>query len=1249
MSHSDCSNSLKANCLRLLGAVCLAVFWPSIPAFSQCSLTCNDGLQISLDASGQFAVTTQLIAPDAATTCPGTLQLRLFSQQGFLLPSNVLNCSHIGQTITAEVKHLPSGNSCSGTLEVHDFLPPAVTCADKFVFCHENTAPDAVGIPTMADNCTPANELTYNYVDEEIALGCGVFQNGHQVLKRIDRTWFVSDEYGNSTTCVQKIWLKHITLASIVFPPNMDGITTPALNCDQDPYDISLTGQPTVEGSPIDNSPDCEFGVAYSDQVINICPPAGYSVLRTWTAIDFCSGTVSNRLQIIKVADKTPPVLTPPGDLTVGTDGFLCTGTVELAPADVSDDCSAVTVTPTWAYGSGFGPFIGVSKGTYSVTYTATDACGNSSQTTVNVTVEDTGPPQAICTSDLQVSLSAGGVGIVNAGTIDQGSFDNCGPVTLSISHDDTLFAPSLIVTCADIGAPLPVTLKVSDAVGLENFCVTQIAVRDFLKPDIQCPPSATLTCLQNHTDLQTTGEATATDNCALQSIDFTDIEFLNPCNIGSVTRIWKATDADGNTKTCLQNIALNAVSTVEVFFPPNVTVDVCTTPASTLPSETGEPVTSGAHCSPLSVTYTDQIFDTGLPPACYRIFRAWKVIDFCIYDVNNDSTGIWEHTQIIDVVDDVPPLLALPPDVTVAADLPGCLAQVTLDDALAVDCSTQIDISNDGIYAGAPGANASGFYPLGKHPVVFTATDGCGNVVQQTLHVTVQDLAPPTAVCKNGVIVNLDTAGVATLDAALLDGGSLDNCSPLANLSFSVFPQNFNCQTLGDQQVVLKVVDEAGNLDSCSATVSVADPTGACLPPPPVEFFIEGMIRTETGVPVAEIPLTLLGDGFSEMTDCNTDGHFIFEDVPGNNLYTLRPHNNAKWMNGITTFDLVVMTKHILGIATFDSPYKHIAADANRSGTVTTFDIVQFRKLILGLADTVPGNTSWRFVDAAWQFPDPTAPLDTFFPEQIVFDDLAADHVGQDFVGVKIGDLNNSVNAADPRSPRDTLLLYVPNRELPAEASVTLPFFLKDWTQLEGLQFELALDTNIISVQKIEFAQPDFLGESNVYFKPDGRLAVSWNKSATENVQRGDSLLFTLHCGGKQKTNTARAITLAGERIIPEAYQTTGGESPAAIKLQIGENAGLANASFISWPARPNPFAHETVIPLQLFESAELTLQVSDVSGKIVLTKKATFAAGWNEWHIGQAELPGTGIYGYGVYGSAFDGIGGTIILLGE
>jgi hypothetical protein len=959
--------------------------------------------------------------------------------------------------------------------------------------------------------------------------------------------------------------------------------------------------------------------------------------------VDFCTGQVTNRLQIIKVVDKTPPVIAPLEDITVGTDGFLCTGTVTLPPIETTDDCSSVTVTPKWTYGTGFGPFISIPEGTHVVTYTATDACGNSSTSTMTVTVADSSPPLAICASGIQISLSAGGFGFVNAGTVGAGSFDNCSAVTLTISRDDSLYAPSLLVTCADIGSPVPVILKVTDASGLENFCVTEVNVRDFLKPNVQCPPDVTLTCLQNHTDLQLTGQATASDNCALQSLDFTDINFIQPCNIGSVTRLWKATDAEGNTKTCIQQMTLNVVSDIVVNFPPNTTVNKCDDPSATLPPKTGAPTTSGQHCSPLSITFSDQIFDNAPPPACRRIFRTWKVIDFCIYDINNDSTGIWEQTQVIDIVDDVPPLLSLPPNLTLNADLPDCSVQVMLPDATATDCDAQISISNNSIYAAASGANASGIYPLGTHQVVFSATDNCGNFAQKTLTITVKDSLPPNAACKNSLVVHLDSTGAATLAPTLLNDNSSDPCWPASSLTLAVSPANFSCQTLGSQQVTLTVTDPAGNFSTCTTNVTVADPTGACLPPPPLGFNIEGTIRTETGKLVAEIPLSLKGDGFSANSECDADGHYLFENVPGSNIYTLKPANNAKWLNGLTTFDLVLISKHILGLDTLDSPFKLIAADANRSGTVTTFDIVQLRKIILGLLDTVPGNTSWRFVDADYAFPDPTNPFGAVFPEQKVFNTLTVNQTQQDFTGVKIGDINNSVNAADPRSPRDTLFLCAPNIELKVGEATKLPFYLKNWASLEGFQFELALDEEKAIFQKVEFARPEMFGEDNFSFK-NGKLAASWDNAAKGKSAAGDSLLFRLYFSVNEKTSVSEILKMDANRLSPEAYRSQD-EPIAAVKLHF-ENAlqVVGSKDFVLFSPRPNPFSDATIVPFHLPESAELTLIVADVSGKIVLQKKAEFPAGWGEWRIGREELPGAGVYFYRMAGQS-----GKIVLSGR
>ena len=1081
-----------------------------IPLLAQCSLSCNSGLQVSLDPSGQALITPLLLAPTSENSCPGPLTVTLYNQFGQQLP-NPLSCDQIGQTVTARVRHTGSGNYCDGSLELFDALSPTLSnCGDQYVFCHEDTSPGAVVMPSATDNCTPPNALNFSHFDLETPLNCGTYQNGVQVLKQIDRNWTVSDDHGNSSTCLQRIWLKHMTLTDISFPLNRDNISSPALSCGQDPEDFDLTGQPTVNGIPVGASPECELAVTHSDQTIVHCAPAGYTVLRTWTAVDFCSGTISSRIQLIKVVDQEAPQLTAPDNLSIGTDGFYCTGSVTLPQAVYSDDCSAVTVVPSWDYGTGYGPFSGITEGVHLVTYTATDACGNIATATMTITVADSSPPQAICAADLQVSLSSNGVGLVHASTANAGSFDNCSPVFFSISRDEVEYGPWVAITCADQGTPIPLTLRVTDAAGLENFCQMEVTVRDFLKPTVLCPPNLTIHCLQDYTNLSLTGQASASDNCALQSLVYQDVLNIQPCNIGSVTRWWMATDSASNTKSCSQQITVTVVNSTQVAFPANTTVAGCGAPEHLLPAETGSPILSGESCSPLSVNYSDQIFSIA-PPSCFRIFRTWKVVDHCIYNPNGGSAGVWESTQIIDIVDDTPPELSLPNDITVLTDPTGCSGSVNLPDVSATDCSSQIVFSHDSPFSSAGYTrNASGQYPVGVHLVTFQATDACGNSTQQTLRITVQD---PLNHCGSNLIHQVD-----------------------------------------------------------------------------------GSIRTETGLPVSPIPVTLFADGFFEEISSDTSGYFEFNDVPGDLDYTLKPYNNAHWVNGVTTYDLVLISKHILGSSPLNSPYKILAADANHSGSITTFDILLLRKLILGILDSLPTNTSWRFVDSSFVFPDPQFPFAGPIPEEIVYSPLNSDRTRQNFIGIKVGDVNGSSIASDARSLQDTLLIRLPNRSFSSGESFSVNLSMDAWSQLEGFQFELQIDLLNLELERVEFAQPELMGPSHIALKTNGSLAVSWNKAGVVPLvgQTSDARMLTLHFRGKADTDLRSTVGLLGSRVFSEAYRTEKSE-PAA--LAIGFEARSYPEQEPGLDIYPNPGIGPFFVK-NPFEGTFSTLRILDNQG---------------------------------------------------
>lgn len=104
--------------------------------------------------------------------------------------------------------------------------------------------------------------------------------------------------------------------------------------------------------------------------------------------------------------------------------------------------------------------------------------------------------------------------------------------------------------------------------------------------------------------------------------------------------------------------------------------------------------------------------------------------------------------------------------------------------------------------------------------------------------------------------------------------------------------------------------------------------------------------------------------------------GEYIFVDLPEGEDYKLRPIKNDDISNGVSTADIVLMQKHILGLQRFNSVYQYIAADVNNSHSITAADISELRKLILGITNTFSNGTeSWSFIKKSTVFDNPENP----------------------------------------------------------------------------------------------------------------------------------------------------------------------------------------------------------------------------------------------------------------------------------
>ncbi len=138
---------------------------------------------------------------------------------------------------------------------------------------------------------------------------------------------------------------------------------------------------------------------------------------------------------------------------------------------------------------------------------------------------------------------------------------------------------------------------------------------------------------------------------------------------------------------------------------------------------------------------------------------------------------------------------------------------------------------------------------------------------------------------------------------------------------------------------------------------------------------------------------------------ETSEDNPFTFPSISENTNFTLSAILTDTTLNGITTYDIVLMNAHILAINEFDHPIQLIAADVNNDNKVTTFDIVILRQFILGITDALPQN--WRVLPI---HPDAiNDPLPTSTVHQI--NAIQSNLSNLNFTFIKMGDVSTFGN----------------------------------------------------------------------------------------------------------------------------------------------------------------------------------------------------------------------------------------------
>ena len=594
------------------------------------------------------------------------------------------------QTITVVDATLP-------TLSV----PPSVT-----VRCGSSTDPSATGQAGATDTCSSP---VVTHTDVTSLTGCGG-------TGTIVRTWKATDTCGNVSTGVQTITVVDTTPPALSVPAG-------AMVQSGQSTDPAATGQATA-------TDDCSSPiVTYSDRT-NLSGPGGIgTITRIWKAADAC-GNEATGLQTITVVAAPPPpilILRVPADVTVAP-GDPTAPSATGSPT-VSDTCA----TPPVVSYTDQEDLTGCDEtGTITRTWKAADACGNVSTGIQTITVADTSLPV------LTVPANA---------TVDCGRPTDpsaTGTATAADPHGDKDFAPTITYTdevhltgCGGTGTILR-TWKATEACNNTSSGVQTITIVDRTPPTLTVPANVTVAAGES-VDPSVTGQASATDACSSPILTYTDQEDLTGCDeTGTITRMWKATDACGNVSTGIQTITVVDRSLPVLTVPADVTVDCG---GATGPSATGTATAVDSHgdkdFAP-TITYADQVDLIGCG-GTGTITRTWTAACAC----GNAATGV----QTITIVDRTPPVLVVPPDVTIECHhlpVPAVTGRASASDA----CSSPILTYTDQ-------EDLTGCDETGTITRMWKATDVCGNVSAGIQTITVVDRSLPVLTVPADVTVD--------------------------------------------------------------------------------------------------------------------------------------------------------------------------------------------------------------------------------------------------------------------------------------------------------------------------------------------------------------------------------------------------------------------------------------------------------------------------------------------------------------
>ena len=503
--------------------------------------------------------------------------------------------------------------------------------------------------------------------------------------------------------------------------------------------------------------------------IFNFQAPAMYNdancqvVRRRWDATDGINTGVC--FQDITVVDYDAPIFEKV--LPIGTI-FECSDT--LHSVTVEDNCDKdiavytdtmdsridYSVTPP-AWWSGYAPG---ECGHYNYSiyrrYSISDNCGNYDYTDKTVSIQDTEAPFFTYGTTLQV-LNEDGQCSEEVNLDLTNDIIDCVPIDyLTVTYQVTLNVNTTPSTgsiqngykVTNLVLPVGVheiEFKANDVCnpGLVTSHVVTVTVLDKTSPQASCQTGPIPITLISPSGTASVSPAQvnngSSDDCGIQiwNVNPSSFDCSSPQSPSTIPVTLTVTDGGGNSSSCTTSVIISNTAPPVITIPVDITVE-CNVFDQTDPSTSGGSATASSSCGGVpTITYTD-VNTVYMADGCRTITRTWTAV----------SGGSTSLDQIITVEDNIAPVIANVPNVTVECDAIPTVATPSVTEAcglsnvnyLGETSNRDLDPSNPGTGFG----DAVSGYCIYRLRREWTTNDGCGNSGTEVQFINVRDTKAP-------------------------------------------------------------------------------------------------------------------------------------------------------------------------------------------------------------------------------------------------------------------------------------------------------------------------------------------------------------------------------------------------------------------------------------------------------------------------------------------------------------------------